>query len=464
MANDLQTKLDAIKLDKDTNLLPENLKAGVTCLGITGTLTAGEDLQEQLNAQDLIIQQLQEEVAHKASGGEVKLNIFMQETEPEAKDGIWINSIDKKEVRFVRTIDYELSGLTDSDITLPISFTKGQAAIIGNDLWIVEGINIYTYNLDTKSWTKHADLPYTFVNSNYMYGLGNTLQHDDEYLYIPHGYSESTIIIMKYNITDDTCSTTTFNIGTNADPAGLCLTDNGKLYWIGWQTSGIISESNIMYRRGMAQLDFDTGTIITKNPVPTTHCYAGNVVALGNKIYLIGSANSLSNSPMDVSKFIYVYDTESDTYKHIFTSDINIFNSTSVLYRNYIICILLSQQKVLLINTNNNNVYWSNVSVPANLTYAQSAIYNDKLFIIGGTDNDYGVKMAEISIADVFSNMIYIANPDSNTNSNTDKYIKLIDNYDILTGINDVICTDSDGNINNMISKYYGNGTEWIQI
>ena len=37
MANDLQTKLDAILLDKNTNLLPENLKKDVTCLGITGT-------------------------------------------------------------------------------------------------------------------------------------------------------------------------------------------------------------------------------------------------------------------------------------------------------------------------------------------------------------------------------------------------------------------------------------------
>ena len=37
MANELQTKLDAIKLDKDTNLLPENLKKNITCLGITGT-------------------------------------------------------------------------------------------------------------------------------------------------------------------------------------------------------------------------------------------------------------------------------------------------------------------------------------------------------------------------------------------------------------------------------------------
>ena len=33
----LQENLNTIKLDKDTNLKPENLKAGITCLGVTGT-------------------------------------------------------------------------------------------------------------------------------------------------------------------------------------------------------------------------------------------------------------------------------------------------------------------------------------------------------------------------------------------------------------------------------------------
>lgn len=36
MSNELQQNLDAILLDKNTNLKPENLKSGVTCLGVTG--------------------------------------------------------------------------------------------------------------------------------------------------------------------------------------------------------------------------------------------------------------------------------------------------------------------------------------------------------------------------------------------------------------------------------------------
>ena len=38
MSDNLVTKLQDIKEDKDTNLKPENLRAGVTCLGIVGTL------------------------------------------------------------------------------------------------------------------------------------------------------------------------------------------------------------------------------------------------------------------------------------------------------------------------------------------------------------------------------------------------------------------------------------------
>ena len=42
MANELQTKLNAILNDKNTNLLPENLKTGITCLGIEGALEERE--------------------------------------------------------------------------------------------------------------------------------------------------------------------------------------------------------------------------------------------------------------------------------------------------------------------------------------------------------------------------------------------------------------------------------------
>lgn len=43
MSTQLQTNLENILNDKNTNLLPENLKAGITCLGVVGELQAGID-------------------------------------------------------------------------------------------------------------------------------------------------------------------------------------------------------------------------------------------------------------------------------------------------------------------------------------------------------------------------------------------------------------------------------------
>lgn len=46
MSNLLQNKLNAILADKNANLLPENLKAGVTCLGVEGTMNSGIDTSD----------------------------------------------------------------------------------------------------------------------------------------------------------------------------------------------------------------------------------------------------------------------------------------------------------------------------------------------------------------------------------------------------------------------------------
>ena len=44
MSNQLQENLDAILLDKNTNLKPENLKQGITCLGVNGELEVPEPI------------------------------------------------------------------------------------------------------------------------------------------------------------------------------------------------------------------------------------------------------------------------------------------------------------------------------------------------------------------------------------------------------------------------------------
>lgn len=53
--SDLKTNLQEILQDKNTNLKPENLKAGVTCLGVEGTMQPGLDTSDaNATANDIV--------------------------------------------------------------------------------------------------------------------------------------------------------------------------------------------------------------------------------------------------------------------------------------------------------------------------------------------------------------------------------------------------------------------------
>ena len=76
MVNELQTKLDAIKLDKDTNLLPENLKKDITCLGITGTMESDIDTSDATaTANDIVSGKTAYAKGEKLTGTYVKPNL-----------------------------------------------------------------------------------------------------------------------------------------------------------------------------------------------------------------------------------------------------------------------------------------------------------------------------------------------------------------------------------------------------
>lgn len=47
---ELQTVLNNILADKNANLKPENLKKGVTCLGVTGTLETSTTPEDEANS------------------------------------------------------------------------------------------------------------------------------------------------------------------------------------------------------------------------------------------------------------------------------------------------------------------------------------------------------------------------------------------------------------------------------
>lgn len=144
----------------DENIVAENIKSGVTILGVEGTLSQGENLQEQLDAQDLIIQQLQEELAGKASGS-AKPNIFVQENEPEIKEGIWLQA--NKQVDKI-IIDKNIVESNTKDTinvfpSLPDTYLKNSNCIYTyNDIfYLFTSTAAYTYNTSTNTFSQIED-------------------------------------------------------------------------------------------------------------------------------------------------------------------------------------------------------------------------------------------------------------------------------------------------------------------
>lgn len=144
MSNKLQQTLDEILLDKNTNLLPENLKEGVTCLGVTGTAQLKDE--EEYNR----CVALSDTILGNTISGYTPLN--------------YIQSNGKQciELNYQYSVANTKIELTTSDIIVDTN-----KAIFGNGLWTMStpvlvsdsnlAYNYYSYgiNVTTDLLTKH---------------------------------------------------------------------------------------------------------------------------------------------------------------------------------------------------------------------------------------------------------------------------------------------------------------------
>ena len=138
MANELQTKLDAILLDKNTNLLPENLKKNVTVLGITGTLeTGGIDTSDATaNANDLALNK-----TAYVNGEKIEGNIYVASSKSIVTGGKFTE--DTKDLAVCHDMDLLLRTGGAIEITEEQVAAKGnitpEKIVKGNTIFGVEG-------------------------------------------------------------------------------------------------------------------------------------------------------------------------------------------------------------------------------------------------------------------------------------------------------------------------------------
>ena len=107
------------------------------------------------------------------AGGSSEPNIFLQDTEPTKKQGIWLKMSDTTAEHYVSDKDI-YTGTTwsaiDETTLIPYRFYNGSAVAVGTDIYLLGGYEslkyTYKYNTLTDTYTQLANIPYNFSSSS----------------------------------------------------------------------------------------------------------------------------------------------------------------------------------------------------------------------------------------------------------------------------------------------------------
>lgn len=428
-------------------LTADKIIKGNTILGIEGTAESSENLQEQLDAQDTIIKELQTSLDNKASSTDIKPNIFMQETEPVKKEGIWFKSN--------KPVDHIIM-----------------------DTNIIEGGNWDTIN-------EYPDIPFNFSGQLHACTIDNIIYLFDEYS--KKAYKFDTDSKTFTEITDDLSSFITV-----LEYCNFCAV-NKNIYVLRKERNSY----NIIYK-----YDTETGTCTTvysKNS--GWSYYYHDVVAVGTNIFIfdyyenvykfdtinntltkLNATNPITKPDqfkcISIDEYIYIfggYDSGICTYAYKFNTVTNEFTKlTDMPYGGYNLGITNIGNDIYLFGLNNtgkdvykyniiDNTYTSvgEVSDIINSSYAVN-INDSKIFVLGGTNTSRKIRVYVLNNKDYDNNSIIVW-------SGNNKYMTQLYTSDnivgrLLFGFYKAYYYTTANKLDASLPLYYGNGKEWIKI
>jgi hypothetical protein len=409
------------------------------------------DYDTKLTVQEDQLLVIAETLKNKAAGANI--NIFVQEDEPEKKEGLWI-----------KTSQTKPNNISINKLGLKLEWA-----------W--------------EKWT-------TPVNNAY-----NRVVKYENYLYSFCGRDSNnnlTNSTFKFNLNTNTAeSITPYPINTSASAIGIV---NDKIYLFGGATK--IATSYVY------DIKTDTYTPIKDLPVGTQQA---GFVTIGTDVYIFGGASTTSGNSTEV----YKYDTLTDTYTKMAGMPVG-YCTHCCIYKDgfvYIFGGLKSggyNQTSFKYNVA-NNTYTTIKSFPVNRGHYAAGIIGDDIYVFGGyygggtyiydvykynTTTDTYTKMPNMSntwfnggyVSD--GNIVYLVNGEHLGESND---LNVISKYGYINKkefVNDtiVISTDEDlynANILNNVNTYfndvllysvaenvyqtnlpayYGDGEKWISL
>lgn len=422
---------------------------------IKGIKTA-EDLEEELTTyntelseQEVGVDDIVTALVGKVAGATgTKPNIFIQEEEPESKEGIWLQTtaLDYQDVATVTNIVEAGTWYKNGEFgKAPTTFSAMNTAAVGDNIYLLGAFNAnkyYKYN------TK--DMTFTQLTSPSLRFISNVVVYETD-IYFFGGYSSSNgyqSTSYKYNTLTDTYT----NLGITAPALNGrgCARVGTDVYLFGGWNGSNHSTAN--------KYDILTDTITEMAPVPTAGYNLG-VAAVGTDIYInIGRVDGYKSY-----KF-YKYDTLTDTYEQLnnapcvaskfFTIGTKIY---AFEYDNY--------TGVYVYDTTTQK--WENTgwNQPRALSSALNiALVDNKFYIIGGGDSSV-INVLALETSTFRNNTLALVNNDNISSFvATELFTVLNSTTRLLYKLNDVFYYSTETGLDDTIPTYYGDGAQWIKL
>lgn len=289
-------------------ITPNKIAEGEKILGIEGTFQGGEDLSAELAAQEQKLAELEAALENKTAGGEVKLNVYAQTTEPTDKDGIWLQT-DKAFDKIY--FDEHVKRITVEGwdtVTQYPNISSASASYQWGFPTVLVGDYIYIFNgSSSKKPVKYNIVTNEIIELDH-YQPGELVMSTgikiDNYIYIGPGLSSDTMY--KYDIENDTYT----QYKTVTSKRGAYLTYyNGFLYLIGGGTSN--SGGKTIHK---IDLSTDTYTKLSIECPYNLSSFWCSPISIGSSVYIMGFYYNGSNIANDSA---YVLDLEEEKFTQL---------------------------------------------------------------------------------------------------------------------------------------------------
>lgn len=447
MATELENKLRLILTDKNTNLLPENLKKGVTCLGVEGTAETGTEI----NNQDKEITENGTYTADEGytglgtvtvniSASSTKPNIFLQDTEPETKEGIWLKSSDLTydDVLIDSNISVKETWESDRYNTIPFSFYNGGIATVGTDIYLFGGSatssTAYKYDTLTNKFTQITNIPaiYPFYGGQ-VASIGTNI-----YLCGSWVSGSPRDSLYKYDTLTNTYTKLTSMPRVKVDACAVAVGD--YIYIIG----GWMATTNMM------KFAPSTNSYETLTDIPFAF-QNGQAISVGNTIYLFGGTDNPTTA--------YKYNIDNNLYTQIANIPFSFVNGSIAKNGTDIYLFGGSNASTTVYKYDtNSNTYTQLDDIPYSFYNGDSTYVGEYIYIFGGEGDPTMVRRLSTKIEGYPNNSILLLEGNNG-------YKTQLVNSDIqgrtVTSIIDAWHYTTENGVNETLPTYYGDGTQW---